>query len=449
MIPPAWRDGEVAVLGLARTGTAVSLFLADRGVRVYASDASTGEHIAAAAATLAARGIAIEQGRHDLERITRAVAVVVSPGVPPSAPAVLAARRAGVPVRAELDLAAAVLPATHLVVVTGTNGKSTTTALVAHILQQAGVRAEAAGNIGRPLIALAAESQAPTWAVVEASSYQLHDAPSLKPRIGVVTNLSPDHLDRYGSVEAYYDDKARLFDNADGESQWILNGDDAAVLELAGTAPGTRRLWRVRGRGPADAWWDRARDQLKLEARDLMRRGALALLGDHNVENALAAALVAECVGLDDTQIADGLSSFSGLAHRLEVVRDIEGVRWINDSKATNVASVSMAVRAIDGPFVLMMGGRHKGQPYTRLSEVLGGCRGVVAYGEAASIIAEDLGDVVSVRRVGTLAEAVHDTAEMVQTGDAALFSPACSSFDQFENFAVRGNAFRRLAEAL
>ncbi len=447
MIPPAWRRGEVAVLGLARTGTAVSLFLADQGVRVYASDASTGEHIAAAAATLEARGIAVEQGRHDLERITRAAAVVVSPGVPPSAPAVLAARRAGVPVRAELDLAATVLPATRLIVVTGTNGKSTTTALVAHILSRAGIRAEAAGNIGRPLIALAAESQAPTWAVVEVSSYQLHDAPSLRPRIGVVTNLSPDHLDRYGSVEAYYEDKARLFTNADEESQWILNGDDAAVLELAGTAPGTRKLWRLSG--PADAWWDRVGGQLKLGARDLVRREALRLMGDHNVENALAAALVAECVGLDDTQIADGLASFSGLVHRLEVVRHVEGVKWINDSKATNVASTSVAVRAMEGPFVLMMGGRHKGEPYSRLGQVLGACRCVVAYGEAASIIVQDLADVVSVRRVGTLAEAVHDTAGMVQTGDVALLSPACSSFDQFENFAARGDAFRRLVEAL
>jgi UDP-N-acetylmuramoylalanine--D-glutamate ligase len=279
---------------------------------------------------------------------------------------------------------------------------------------------------------------------VEVSSFQLHDSPSLEPALGVLTNLAPDHLDRYPDAESYYADKRLLFRNATPRSVWVLNGDDAGVLALAGDAPGARRLFRTGG--PADAWLDRDAGSLVLDGAPLLPRDRLPLLGDHNVENALAAALVARAAGLAPERIARGLASFRGLPHRLELVGMVGGVAWINDSKATNVASAVMGIRAMDRPFVLLLGGRHKGQPYTALAPLLAErCRGVLAFGESAPRIDADLRDVVRLERVGTLTDAVARAREWAQPGDAVLLSPACSSFDQFTNYEARGAAFRAL----
>ena len=445
MIPDAWRQGEVAVLGIARTGLAAGRWLRARGLRVYASDAGPG--LAGAADTLRAAGATVETGGHDLARIARAAAVIASPGVPPDAPALRAAREAGVPVFSEIDLGARALDRTRLAVVTGTNGKSTTTALMAHLLSEGGIPCPAVGNIGRPLIELALEPAPPPWAAVEVSSFQLHDSPSLEPAVGVLTNLAPDHLDRYPDVESYYADKRLLFRNATPRSVWVLNGDDAGVLELAGEAPGTRRLWRTGG--PADAWFDRAAGTLVLDGVPLLPRDRLPLLGDHNVENALAAALVARAAGVASERIARALASFRGLPHRLELVGTVGGVAWINDSKATNVASAVMGIRAMDRPFVLLLGGRHKGQPYTPLIPLMTRmCRGVVAFGESGPLIDADLRAATRLERVETLAQAVELARHWAQPGDAVLLSPACSSYDQFTNYEARGAAFRALASA-
>jgi UDP-N-acetylmuramoylalanine--D-glutamate ligase len=281
---------------------------------------------------------------------------------------------------------------------------------------------------------------------VEVSSFQLHDSPSLEPAVGVLTNLAPDHLDRYPDAESYYADKRLLFRNATPRSVWVLNGDDAGVLALAGDAPGTRRLWRTGG--PADAWLDRGAGSLVLEGAPLLPRDRLPC-GDHNVENALAAAGVARAAGLAPGRIARGLASFHGLPHRLELAGTVGGVAWINDSKATNVASTVMGIRAMDRPFVLLLGGRHKGQPYTPLAPLMTPkCRGVIAYGEAGPLIDADLRDVVRLERVTTLTDAVARAREWAQPGDAVLLSPACSSFDQFTNYEARGAAFRALVAA-
>jgi UDP-N-acetylmuramoylalanine--D-glutamate ligase len=449
VIPDAWRRGEVAVLGIARSGLAAGRWLRAQGLTVYASDAGPGR--AGAADALRAEGAAVDTGRHDLDRITRAAVVIVSPGVPPDAPPLVAARAAGVPIRSEIDLGAAALPGTRLAVVTGTNGKSTTTALVAHLLTEGGLPCPAVGNIGRPLIELALESDPPAWASVEVSSFQLHDSPALDPAVGVLTNLAPDHLDRYPDAGAYYADKRLLFRNAGRDSIWVLNGDDPAVLELADGAAGTRRLWRTSGR--ADAWFDRAASRLVLDGEALLARDAVPLLGDHNVENALAAALVARAAGIPHDRIARGLTGFRGLAHRLETVRTVDGVVWINDSKATNVASTVVGVRAMDRPFVLLLGGKHKGQPYspliTQMTQMPRICRGVIAYGESAPLIEADLRESVRLVRVETLADAVAQAGKWARAGDAVLLSPACSSFDQFANYEERGARFRALVQAL
>jgi UDP-N-acetylmuramoylalanine--D-glutamate ligase len=436
----------VAVIGLARSGRAAARWLAAHGVAVYASDTGTG--LPGVADELRAIGVDVATGGHDVDRIAQAAAVIVSPGVPPDAPSLEVARAAGVAIRAEVDLGARALPETRLIAVTGTNGKSTTTALISHLLTAAGTPCPAVGNIGRPLSDLALDRAAPPWAAVEVSSFQLHDAPHLAPAIGVLTNLSPDHLDRYPNPETYYADKRLLFRNAGDESIWVLNGDDPAVEQLANGVPGRCCTWRVGT--PADAWYDVGGGALMVGDRRLLDRAAFPLLGDHNVQNALAAALAAQAAGADAAALAAGLTTFGGLSHRLEPVREVDGVLWINDSKATNLSSTRVALHAMTRPYVLILGGHHKGEPYTALAPLLETlCRAVVAYGEAAPLVAADLEGTVPIHVAVPFPDAVATARRLAQIGDAVLLSPACSSFDQFPNYEARGATFRTLVESL
>lgn len=447
-LPESWRRGEVAVIGLGKSGIAATRLLAREGARVYASDAAPALGAGAAAEALRALpGVTVEIGRHDLDRIRRASGVVVSPGVPPEAPPLTSARGAGVPILSELDLGFRALETIPCIAVTGTNGKTTTTALVAHLLRTAGLRAEAAGNIGRPLADVALDPAGLRWLAVEVSSFQLHDSPDFAPGIGVLTNLAPDHLDRYPDIAAYYADKRLLFRNATAASVWIVNGDDPAALALAAEVPG--RLVRFSLREPADGWYDVAGRTLRLGGAALLPRDALALLGNHNVANALAASLAVVEAGIDPAAIALGLRSFRALPHRLEPVGEVGGVQWINDSKATNVASTVVAIEAMDRPFVLLLGGRHKGEPYTRLAPLLKArCRLVIAYGEAGPQVERDLTGQVPVERGGDFADVVARARRVAHSGEAVLLSPACSSYDMFSNYEERGAAFRRLALA-
>ena len=453
MIPAAWRgNGVVAVIGLGKSGVAATRLLAREGVRVYASDASDhpygGGDALETLRTL--RGVALDVGRHDLARIRGAAAVIVSPGVPPEAPPLAAARAARVPILSEIDLGFRALSGsgTRCIAITGTNGKTTTTALVAHLLRAAGLRAEAAGNIGRPLADIALHNDRYQWLAVEVSSFQLHDSPHFAPDIGILTNLAPDHLDRYASVEAYYADKRLLFRNAGPDHLWVLNGDEPAVLDLADGAPGRRALFSLRR--PADGWYDAAARRLQLGRDALLARAELGLLGDHNVANALAAALAVREAGVTPVVIGQGLRSFRALPHRLEPVREVGGVRWINDSKATNIASTVVAVEAMDRPFVLLLGGRHKGEPYTRLAPLLREkCRLVIAYGEAGPLVAQDLGGQVPLECGTTFEDVVARARRAAQPGDAVLLSPACSSYDMFKNYEERGATFRKLVEQM
>ncbi len=456
MIPEAWRGGSggggvVAVIGLGKSGVAATRLLARAGVRVYASDASDHPYGGDALADLRTLpGVELDVGRHDLAKIRAAAAVIVSPGVPPDAPPLAAARAAGVPILSEIDLGFQALAGsgTRTIAVTGTNGKTTTTALVAHLLRVAGLRAEAVGNIGRPLADIAAAGERYPWLAVEVSSFQLHDSPHFAPEVGIVTNLAPDHLDRYPTVEAYYADKRLLFRNAAADHVWVLNGDDPTLLELARGAPGRRALFSLTH--PADAWYDASERRLRLGGHDLLRRDELQLLGDHNAANALAAALAVHEAGVSPGVIGEGLRSFRALPHRLEPVREVHGVLWINDSKATNIASTVVAVEAMRRPFVLLLGGRHKGEPYTRLAPLLGKqCRLVIAFGEAGPLVERDLGGRVPLERGTTFEDVVARARRAAQPGDAVLLSPACSSYDMFKNYEERGATFRKLVERM
>lgn len=450
-LPDTWRKGVVAVVGLGKSGVAATRLLAREGVRVYASDGS--DHPYGGAATEALRGlpgVEVDVGRHDLAKIRAAAGVVVSPGVPPDAPPLVAARDGGVEIVSELDLGFRALAAageTHCIAITGTNGKTTTTALVAHVLATAGLKATAAGNIGRPLVDVAVSGDRYRWLSVEVSSFQLHDSPHFAPDVGIVTNLAPDHLDRYASVEAYYADKQLLFRNASADNVWVLNADDPAVLELARGAQGRRAHFSLTK--PTEAWFDAGAQALRLGGASLIGRRELHLLGDHNVANALAAALAVQEAGVPPALIGAGLRSFQALPHRLEPVREVEGILWINDSKATNIASTVVAIEAMSRPYVLLLGGRHKGEPYTRLGPMLTGARRVIAYGEAGPIVEQDLTGQVALERGTTFEDVVGRARRAAQRGDAVLLSPACSSYDMFKNYEERGATFRRMVEAM
>lgn len=445
--------GEVAVVGLGRSGRAAAQLLRAHGVAVYASDRASGPAAEADAQALRAVGCTVEIGGHDLARIARAGTVVVSPGVPPDAAAVVAARDAGVPVISEIELALRAMPGVPYVGITGTNGKTTVTAMVAHLLRAVGVDGQEAGNIGTPLAEIAMRSAKPGFLSLELSSFQLHDTPSVAPQVAVLTNLAPDHLDRYASLEEYYADKDLLFRNATPSSVRVVNGDDPEVLRRTGPMPGIAKTFSVTD-PRADAAYDAERRVLLLEGTPLLERDLLPLLGIHNVANALCAtlavwnALPTERTATGRAKLAVGLQSFKAPPHRLEAVGERDGVLWVNDSKATNVGAARVAIEAMDRPTVLLLGGRHKGEPYSNLLAAMRGrVKEVVAFGESEDRIVADLDGHVPVLRGGSSFAAVIAVARSrARPGDAVLLAPACSSFDMFKNYEERGAAFRALA---
>jgi UDP-N-acetylmuramoylalanine--D-glutamate ligase len=454
-MPRKWLTGEIAVVGLARSGRAAAQLLARTGADVYASDAGDSAELESTAADLRRDGVTVQTGGHDNERVARAALVVASPGVPPNAPPLVAARDAGVEIMSEIEIGLRFLPSLTYISITGTNGKTTTTALTGHLLKALGRRASTAGNIGTPLTEIALSSTPPEWVALEVSSFQLHDTPSINPRVGVLTNLSANHLDRYNSVEEYFADKALMFKNANVGSTWVTNGDDLDVEAMTQNVPGLRCQFSVRHR--TDAYYDRETDELVVLGEPIMRRDELPLLGDHNVANALTASLA---VMLADREhrtsaaveaIARGLKSFSALEHRIETVGEFDGVTWINDSKSTNVASTLVAMRGMTKPTVLLLGGRHKGEPYTDLiPELARTARAVIAYGEAAEVIEHDLRGTVPLTRLGDSFDEVMATArKLARSGDVVLLSPACSSYDMFDNYEQRGRTFKQMAAGM
>ncbi|MBA4158902.1 MAG: UDP-N-acetylmuramoyl-L-alanine--D-glutamate ligase [Gemmatimonadetes bacterium] len=445
---------RIGVLGLARSGLAAARLALARGAEVYASDFCDIAATRAAAEEIRRAGGEADTGRHDVEKLARCSRIVLSPGIPPDAAVLRQAALAGIPVVPEIDLAFGELSA-PVIGVTGTNGKTTVTALLSHFLQAAGQDAPSGGNIGTALSELALRDPPPDIAVVEVSSFQLGLAEEFAPAIGVLTNLAPDHLDRYPDVEAYYADKARLFQKATDRSQWVLNAEDARARELPGAAPGARFLFRVASQPePGERGGFLAPDgrlTLRLDGeRDepLLHASELRILGAHNVANALAAAIAARLAGAAAGTITEGLRSFRAPPHRLEPVAERGGVLWINDSKATNLASTEVALRGMDRPTVLLLGGRHKGEPYTGLlPSIRERVRCVVAFGEAGDLVRAELREHVAVEHVpGSFEDVVRRAAMLARPGDAVLLSPACSSYDMFPNYEERGRRFAELA---
>lgn len=445
-------EAEVAILGLGKSGAAAAKLLLADGKRVYISDSGSSPSVQDAARQLEDLGATVDVGAHDLARIARSAKVVVSPGIDPSVPAVAAARDAKRPLVSEIEVALGYLTDTRIIAVTGTNGKTTTTALIGHILRGLGEDAVDAGNIGTPLSDFARRDNRPDWIALEMSSFQLHDTPGLRPDVGVLTNLSPDHLDRYPTENEYYADKKLMFANAAPGSEWVVNADDARVTRMIADVPGTMHAFSLEK--TADAWFDNSSDTLQLLGSSLLPRAELALLGNHNVANALAASLAVAVsderfrTGAARHEMAQALRSFRALAHRLEIVGEKNGVQWINDSKATNVSSAMVAIAGMSRPTVLLLGGRHKGEAYTSLAGAIRkSVKRIIAYGEAGDEIEKDLAGVVAIDRLGSDFDEVMDRARSAaEPGDAVLMSPACSSYDMFRNYEERGERFRALA---
>jgi UDP-N-acetylmuramoylalanine--D-glutamate ligase len=441
---------RVLVVGLARTGIATALFCAARGARVTATEERTEEQVAEAAAKLCAAGCALELGGHREQTFLVQDLIVASPGVPQDLPHLVAARAQGIPVRSEIELAWRFLRG-RLVAITGSNGKTTTTSLIGHILETAGIPVLVAGNIGTPLISRVETSSDSTVTVAEVSSFQLECIDSLRPDVALLLNLAPDHLDRHASFEEYGRAKARIFENQTPEDAAIVNADDPAAVQHAPLRP--RVFWFSRSKRVAAGAF--LRDDEIVFRRDgaetvLLRRADIGLRGGHNVENVLAASAATLLVGAQPAAIAAGVCSFAGVEHRLEFVAEIGGVSFYNDSKATNVDATLKAVDTFPGRLLVILGGKDKGGDFTLLRKPLQqrACLALLV-GDAAEKIVGQLAGAVPTEMAGTLDRAVRLAFERARAGDIVLLAPACASFDQFENFEHRGRVFKQLVRQL
>jgi UDP-N-acetylmuramoylalanine--D-glutamate ligase len=449
----SWSDRRVGVLGLGRSGRAATVLLRQVGASVYASDLADNDELHRWADEIRGPSVDVDLGVHDDSKLESCDLVVISPGIPPTADVLQAPGVRQLPIISELELAFGFLEA-PVIAVTGTNGKTTTTAWIGSMLERAGLRVGVGGNIGLALSEIVANGESLEWVVVEVSSFQLAYTERFKPAIGVFLNLCPDHLDWHGSIDEYYAAKGRFFDNADAGSRWVLNAEDEGVLDLARGRPGEVLHFRVESelqKAESGAFLAGGMLMMSRSGRqqELVPREELKLLGTHNVANALATSLTADLAQLPTTAIRDGLREFEPLPHRLQPVHERDGVLWINDSKATNVASAVNALRSMDRPVVLLLGGREKGESFASLvPEMKGRVRSVIAYGEAAGKIESELGGEFDLlREEGTFEDVVRAAETTANAGDVVLLAPACASFDMFRDYEERGERFAELAK--
>lgn len=442
------------VLGAAESGVAAAALLQRHGARVFVSERQPGEKMAEAKNTLDSLGIASEFGGNS-GKITDADVLVISPGVPSDAPAVRAATAAGLRVVSELEVASWFCQG-PIVAITGTNGKTTTTTLVGEIFKAAGFPTVVGGNISPAFSEVVGTVTRDTVVVLEVSSFQLDHSATFHPRVSVLLNITPDHLDRYGnSFERYSEAKTRVFLRQGEDDTLIYNADDSeCVRQVKAKAPRAVRVLPLSVQRPLTEGGLVEQGRLVTvvdgQRQDIVGVEEVGIPGLHNRYNTLAAALAAVALGVPTGIIRETVKKFSGVEHRLEFVRDVGGVRYVNDSKATNVDSVWYALQSFNAPIVLMLGGRDKGNDYARLYDLVRKhVRAIVAIGESADKVTKAFEGRLPLRQAKTMEEAVHMCAEIAVRGDVVLLSPACASFDWFKNYMHRGNIFKEIVGAL
>ena len=444
------RNKRVLVVGLARTGVATALFCAARGARVTATDTRGESELGAAVAELRRAGVGLELAGHRQELIREAELIIPSPGVPADAPLLQSARSKGLTIWSEIELASRFLKG-RLIGITGSNGKTTTTSLIEHILKNAGFATILAGNIGRPLISCVEKTSDKTIMVAELSSFQLELIERFRPNISLFLNLTPDHLDRHHTLESYGAAKARIFENQTEADSTVLNADDPGTTPYAPAKPHV--FWFSRKQRVAEGAFVKENEVLfrreGIEEK-VLKLADIPLAGAHNVENVLAAVAATRLAGAEPASVAKGVRSFAGVEHRLEFVAEIGGVRFYNDSKATNADATRKALDAFPGRILIILGGKDKGSDYTALQAPLRE-KAILALliGAAASKIEKQIAGSVAIEQAGTIERAVETAAHAARPGDVILLAPACASFDQFQNYEHRGRVFKELVQQL
>jgi UDP-N-acetylmuramoylalanine--D-glutamate ligase len=447
------KNKKVLVVGLGKSGLAAALFLRRRGAQVTVSDVRSAEALAKEIPALIEEGIMVETGGHGLLTFRRQDLIVVSPGVPMDTPELAQAQSFGLPVIGELELAARFLKG-HTLAVTGSNGKTTTTTLLGEILTAAGLPTLVGGNIGLPVISLIDSSTDETWSVLEVSSFQLETTRQFHPSIAVILNITPDHLDRHGSFENYCEVKERIFAQQTAEDCLVLNADNTPCEAAAARAVARVFWFSIEHPVTQGAWLEQGyvvyRPAPDAPTEKIMLLSAIPLKGEHNVENVLSAVVAARQAGVPADVIRRAVENFQAVEHRLEFVAKIKGVEFYNDSKATNVDATAKAVAAFSGGIHLILGGKDKGSPYTVLAPLLRArVSAVYTIGAAAAKIESELHGVVPIHSCETLDKAVAAAAAAARPGEVVVLAPACSSYDQFENYEQRGTVFKQLVKEL
>ena len=445
------RGKNVLVVGLARSGVAAARWLSEHGAAVTGTDVRGPDAFPKVIPDLLSRKIGLELGLHRESTFLRQDVIVISPGVPADLPVLNLARKKGIPVVPEIEVASWFLKG-PLAGITGTNGKTTTTTLLGRILEASGFSTFVGGNIGVPLLSAVDLDPTPSLIVSELSSFQLETIGSFRTDVAVLLNLSPNHLDRHPNFEAYIAAKARIFSNQTQDDYAILNADDNNVMKLAPSIRSQKVLFSRRRELPSGVFVSRGTVFYRVQNLEvaLMRTSEVRLLGDFNLENVLAATAAACVLGAEFNSIRRAVREFSGVEHRLEFVREIRGVDFYNDSKATSVDAAAKALSTFERGVHLILGGKDKGAPYEPLRSLMKDrVREVLVIGAAREKIVSDLAGAVEIVEAGDLETAVRTAAERARPGDVVLLAPACSSFDQFENFEHRGRVFKEIVERL
>lgn len=441
---------RVLVVGLGKSGVASALFLKNHGARVAVSDTKSGDDLRNEIPVLLDNGISVETGGHGDRTFRGQDLIVVSPGVPVDAPPLVQARSLGESVIGEIELAAQFLPG-PLVAITGSNGKTTTTSLTGEIMAAAGFPTLVGGNIGTPAISLAERATANTVIVLEVSSFQLETISTFRPKVAVILNITPDHLDRHRTLEVYINAKARIFENQQADDFAVLNADDPTCVSLEGRTR-AQVFWFSRHKEVPQGAWVRDGKILFRDSkgqREVLEVADIPLKGAHNLENVLAAACAGILMGCPPEKIRQAVQNFKAVEHRLEFVATIRGVDYYNDSKATNVDATIKALESFPANIHLILGGKDKGSDYTVLNDLLRQrVKRVYTIGAAAAKIESQIKG-PEIVHAETLENAIRKANAVAQPGDIVLLAPACASFDQFKSYEHRGKTFKEIVRGL